>query len=190
MRRIAADLISMNQSNRFNPCSIPSSIENQQHVFQTQPQKSWYQEMSKFGKSEEELETRIDKWCYALKNLANLRKRLNVLSDKIFAKLFREAEIARFTEEERMSYEESLKRSRDYRNTIATSFKQGKVEGKIEGEREGIVKGKFERDKEFVRNAIKKNLSVSMIAELTGLSRKKVEALKKQLEEEASKATE
>jgi predicted transposase/invertase (TIGR01784 family) len=136
--------------------------------------------MSKFDKSEEELETDIDKWCYALKNLPNLRKRPKALSDKIFAKLFREAEIARFTEEERMSYEESLKRSRDYRNTIATSFKQGK----IEGEREGIVKGKFELSKEFVRNAIKKNLSVSMIAELTGLSRREIAKIKKQLEEE------
>jgi hypothetical protein len=80
-------------------------------------------EISKFDKSEEELETGIDKWCYALKNLPNLRKRPKALSGKIFAKLFREAEIARFTEEERMSYEESLKRSRDYQNTINTSFK-------------------------------------------------------------------
>ena len=126
------------------------------------------------------METDIDKWCYALKNLPDLRKRPKALSGKIFAKLFREAELARFTEEERMSYEESLKRSRDYRNTIATSFKQGKIEGKVEGK----IEGKSELEKEFVRNAIRMNLSVSMIAELTGLSKKKVEALKKQLEEE------
>lgn len=137
-------------------------------------------EISKFNKSEEELEIGIDKWCYALKNLPNLRKRPKALGDKIFAKLFREAKIARFTEEERMSYEESLKRSRDYQNTINTSFNQGK----IEGEREGIVKGKLELSKEFVRNAIKKNLSVSLIAELTGLSKREIEKIKKQLKAE------
>jgi predicted transposase/invertase (TIGR01784 family) len=79
-----------------------------------------------------------------------------------------------------MSYEESLKRSRDYRNTITTSFKQGK----IEGEREGMIKGKFELSKEFVRNAMATNLTVEMISKLTGLSKREIAKIKKQLEEE------
>jgi predicted transposase/invertase (TIGR01784 family) len=72
-----------------------------------------------------------------------------------------------------MKYEESLKNSRDYRNTIATSFKQGKIEGKIEG--------RSELEKEFVRNAIAANLSVEMISKLTGLSKREIAKIKKQL---------
>ena len=70
-----------------------------------------------------------------------------------------------------MKYEESLKRSRDYQNTINTSFKQGKIEGKIELYRE------------FVRNAIATNLSVEMISKLTGLSKREIAKIKKQLED-------
>jgi predicted transposase/invertase (TIGR01784 family) len=129
-------------------------------------------EMSKFDKSEEELEAGIDKWRYALKNFPNLRKRPKALSDKIIAKLFREAEIARFTEQEYVKYEESLKHSRDCRNTIAILFKQGEIEGKIEFY------------KESVRNAVATNLTVEMISKLTGLSKMEIVKIKKQSEEE------
>lgn len=77
-----------------------------------------------------------------------------------------------------MRYEQSLKKSRDYRNTIETAFAEGKEKGKAEGKAEG----RLERDKEFVRKAVEANLPVSTITKVTGLSKREIEKIKKQLE--------
>ena len=98
-----------------------------------------YLEMPHFIKTEEELETTYDKWLYVLKYLPELEKRPKKLQEKIFEKLFRAAEIAKFTPAELVEYEDSLKQYRDLKNVIDTSHSDGKIEGKIEGKVEGIV---------------------------------------------------
>ena len=55
-----------------------------------------YVEIAKFNKTLEELETLYDKWLYALKNLYKLTQRPKELCDKVFDRLFEEAEIAKF----------------------------------------------------------------------------------------------
>ena len=57
-------------------------------------------EIAKFNKSLDELETLYDKWLYALKNLYKLTQRPKALCDKVFDRLFEEAEIAKFTPQE------------------------------------------------------------------------------------------
>ena len=59
-----------------------------------------YVEIAKFKKAEDELETLYDKWLYVLKNLYKLEDRPKALRDKVFDRLFKEAEIATFTPEE------------------------------------------------------------------------------------------
>lgn len=92
-----------------------------------------YLEMPKFHKTEEELENRFDKWLYVLKNLEDLTKRPARLQEKIFKKLFDQAEIANYTDEEYNEYEESLKYYRDLKNSIDTAFDEGRLEGLEEG---------------------------------------------------------
>jgi predicted transposase/invertase (TIGR01784 family) len=92
-------------------------------------------EMPKFKRSESELKTSFDKWCYVLKHLSEFRRRPRAFQEKVFKKLFKEAEIVSFTEEERMRYEQSLKRSRDYKNTIETAFAEGEKKVKSKAER-------------------------------------------------------
>lgn len=72
-----------------------------------------YLEMSKSRKKEEELETRFEKWMYILKNLPTLQGRPLKLPERIFEKLFTEAEIANLTPKDMDTYEESLKIYRD-----------------------------------------------------------------------------
>ena len=98
-----------------------------------------YLEMPHFTKTEEELETTYDKWLYVLKYLPELEKRPKKLQEKIFEKLFRAAEIAKFTPAELVEYEDSLKEYRDLKNAFDTSRNDGKIEGKIEGKVEGII---------------------------------------------------
>ncbi|MCI7461786.1 MAG: Rpn family recombination-promoting nuclease/putative transposase, partial [Bacteroides sp.] len=58
-------------------------------------------EVAKFNKSEDELETDLDKWLYLLKNMSTLLERPAALRDRVFGRLFDVAEYARLDDEER-----------------------------------------------------------------------------------------
>lgn len=133
-----------------------------------------YLEMPHFIKTEDELETHYDKWLYVLKHLPELEKRPKKLQEKIFEKLFKAAEIAKFSPAELVEYESSLKQYRDLKNVIDTarieSKEEGRVEGKIEGRVEGRVEGRaegrIEEKIEGIIRALKRGrLTIDEIAE-------------------------
>lgn len=51
------------------------------------------------------------------------------MKEKVFTKLFEEAEIAKFTPTELKEYEDSLKAYRDVKNSIDTALEKGREEG-------------------------------------------------------------
>lgn len=122
-----------------------------------------YVEIAKFNKSLDELETLYDKWLFALKNLYKLNERPKALRDKVFDRLFEEAEIARFTKEELREYEASIMAYRDIKNSIDTA------------EKIGIEKGKIE----IVKAMLAGNMSIEQIMKFSGLTREKIEQLMK-----------
>ena len=81
-----------------------------------------YLEMPKFNKTEDELVTMFDKWMFALRNLSRLLERPKALQERIFTRLFDQAEIARFSPKERREYQESIKDYWDYYSTMTTSY--------------------------------------------------------------------
>ncbi len=87
------------------------------------------------------------------------------LKDEIFRELFRVSEIYAFTKEERMAYEESLKNMRDWNNILNTAVKKSHEEGREE-ERRILAK-----------QMIAAGLSISKVAEITGLSTETIENL-------------
>ena len=128
-----------------------------------------YIEIAKFNKSETELETLYDKWLYVLKNLPKLDKRPKALKERIFTKLFEEAEIAKFSQQELREYEDSLKAYRDIKNSIDTA----KEEGRKEGREEGVTKEKLATAKRLLGMG----LTQEQVAKGTGLSIKEIEKL-------------
>lgn len=145
-----------------------------------------YLEMPKFRKSEDELVTPFDKWMFVLHNLSRLLERPAALQERVFTRLFETAEIAKFTPEKRMEYEESLKVYRDLTNVIDTAKwkgreegrKEGREEGRKEGREEGIKKGKLED----AENLLRLGVSPEIISKATGLSLKAINDLKMKLE--------
>jgi len=99
------------------------------------------------------------------------------LQEKIFAKLFEQAEIANYSEKEYQEYEQSLKEYRDLSNVIDTAFDEGKAEGLAKGKAEGLAEGKAEglaegekrKALETARKMREKGFSAEEICELTGL---------------------
>ncbi len=84
-----------------------------------------YLEMPHFTKQEHELETRLDKSLYFIKHLEDFQNIPEIFKDEIFEKAFQQAEIAKFSEDERHDYEQSLKIYRDLKNVIDTAFDEG-----------------------------------------------------------------
>jgi len=124
-----------------------------------------YLEMPKFSKPITALESRFDKWMYVIRNLNKLDRIPNELRESIFEQLFEVAEIARFSQEEASAYEESLKSYRDLKNSLDTAFE------------EGMEKGVIKKEISFVLRLHDKKMSISEIADLTGLSEKRVKEI-------------
>ena len=137
-----------------------------------------YVEIAKFDKTEDELVTLYDKWLYVLKNLSRLDKRPAALKEKIFSKLFGEAEIAKFTPTELKEYEDSLKAYRDVKNSIDTALEKGREEGRAEGRAEGRVEGREEGKNLKAIQIAKKMLAAGMdidtIINMTDLSKSEI----------------
>jgi predicted transposase/invertase (TIGR01784 family) len=157
-----------------------------------------YLEMPKFKKTEAELETLFDKWLYVIKHLPDLTDRPARLQERVFAHLFEAAEIGKFTRDELVLYDESLKVYRDLKNVMDTAIQEasekakaiglaegveiGRVEGveigRVEGVEIGRVEGKVEAKIEIARELLKANLPLSLIATATGLSETELEDLR------------
>jgi len=128
-----------------------------------------YLEMPKFNKTEEELVDMFDKWLFVLKNLSRLFERPKALQERIFKKLFEQAEIARFTLEERRGYEDSVKTYRDINNAIDTAER--------DAEKRGEEKGRAEANLESARKMKADGMTVDLIAKYTGVSVDEIEKL-------------
>ncbi len=107
--------------------------------------------------NEEELETQFDKWMFVLKNLHQLQDRPRKLQEKVFEKLFNEAEIAKLKPEDMKAYEESLKVYRDNYSVLETVKNDTKME---------------------IAKAMKKyGDSIKKISIVTGLTKEQIEKL-------------
>ena len=133
-----------------------------------------YLEMPKFTKGENELTTMYDKWLFVLHNLSRLMKRPAALQERIFTRLFEQAEIARYTPEERQDYEDSLKVYRDMKNVLDTAelrgLEKGWKEGRKEGRKEGIEQGTFEERRKNAKAMKALGLPLETIVKVTGMS--------------------
>ena len=112
-----------------------------------------YLEMPKFNKSEDELVTMFDKWMFVLRNLSRLLERPKALQDRIFQRLFDQAEIAKYSDAERRLYEASQKEYWDYTSTLETA------------ERKGIQLGMFHEKIDTIHRLQSMGLSLEQIAQ-------------------------
>lgn len=88
------------------------------------------------------------------------------LCDKVFDRLFEEAEIAKFSPLEMREYEASKKAYRDIKNSVDTA------------KREGIAEGMEKRSLEIARKMLAKGMDAASVMEITGLSVEQMQQLK------------
>lgn len=145
-----------------------------------------YVEIPKFDKKETELVTMYDKWMYVLKNLSKLMQRPAALQERVFTRLFEQAEIAKFNKQDQKLYEDSMNAYRDIVNAIRTAEKkkyaegeaEGLAKGLVEGRAKGLVEGRAEGIVEVAKKMLDKGMAAALVAEITGLPLDKVSNLK------------
>lgn len=104
-----------------------------------------YLEMPKLVDMEIKIDTMRDKWMYALNALCHTDQQPPELTEEIFQKLFREAELANFNEEQLFSYRMSvLDICNNY--SVCEYYNQ---EGKKEGKKEGMAEANLENAKKM-----------------------------------------
>ena len=136
-----------------------------------------YLEMPKFRKKEDELETMMDKWLYALKHLPDLLERPKALQERIFSKFFEVAEVAALSKEEYAKYWESEKVFYDNDGAMRTARNKGLEEGRAKGLAEGRAEGIHEANRENAMKMKKLGVSTAIISQVTGLTVDDIQAL-------------
>ncbi len=121
-----------------------------------------YLEMPKFQKKEAELETRFDKWLYAIKNISELDTIPESLKEEIFERFFELAEIAQLSGNDLDAYEKSLKYLRDMHNVIHTAEDKGWHKGLEHGRAEGLAKGLAKGMEKGLAKGMEKGLAKGM----------------------------
>lgn len=129
--------------------------------------------MPKFNKTEDELETMFDKWMFVLRNLSRLLERPKALQDRVFQKLFEQAEIAKYSDAERRLYEASQKEYWDYTSTLETAERKGLELGIHHGIQKGIQQEKIDT----IHRLQAMGLSVEQIAQGADMNVKEVKKL-------------
>ena len=133
-----------------------------------------YVEIPKFDKKESELESMYDKWMYVLKNLSNLMQRPAALQERVFTRLFEQAEISKFDKQELKLYEDSVNAYRDIVNAIRTAEKKKYAEGRAEGRAEGEKEAK----EKIASNLLALGVPIETIMQALGLSEEEIKNIK------------
>ena len=126
-------------------------------------------ELPWFTKEPDDCETDFERWLYLLKHMDTLERMPFKARKAVFDKLLEVADVANLSKDERILYDEALKRYRDYKNTIDYAEEKG-VE-------KGIKIGKTEEQRLIAANLKKRGVNTEMIAQCTGLSIEEIDNL-------------
>ena len=104
------------------------------------------------------------------------------LCDKVFDRLFEEAEIAKFSPLEMREYEASKKAYRDIKNSVDTAKREGIAEGMEKGMKQGMEKGMKQGMKQGMEKGMKQGMEKGMKQGMKqGLEQRSLEIARKML---------
>ena len=119
---------------------------------------------------------------------------ISLLTDKVFDRLFEEAEIAKFTPQEMRENEASKMAYRDIKNSIDTAKQEGLAEGMEKGMElgiekgmkkgmekgleKGMKKGMNQKALDIARNMLADGVDINLIMKYSGLTQEQIEKLK------------
>ena len=140
-----------------------------------------YLQLPLFEKGVDECENDFDRWIYVLKNMETIKRLPWAAQNSVFQKLAEIADVSSLTKEERLHYDEAL---RKYRDTLCVlegaeqrGLKRGLAKGREEGREEGLAKGLAKGRAETARNMKADGMSIELIQKYSGLSPEEIAQL-------------
>ena len=133
--------------------------------------------MPRFTKEAHECENDFERWLYLIKNMKMLKRMPFKAQRAVWDKLLEVADVSSLNEEEKAQYHRALKNYRDYHNVMATARQEGREEGLKDGEEIGRKEGREEAILQNARNLKQLGVSITIIAQATGLSEEEIQQL-------------
>ena len=124
-----------------------------------------YLQLPLFNKEVDECENDFDRWIYVLKNMETIKRLPWAAQNSVFQKLAEIADVSSLTKEERLHYDEAL---RKYRDTLCV------LES---AEQRGLKRGRAEERLEIARNMKADGMSIELIQKYSGLSPEEIAKL-------------
>ena len=132
-----------------------------------------YLQLPFFTKELDECETLFEKLIFVLKHMDVLQRMPWLAQDAVFQKLASIADVASLSKQERLAYDENL---RKYRDTIAVMEGQY-LEGMEKGEVKGRAEGRAEANCDNARKMKADGMAIELIAKYTGLTTEEIAKL-------------
>ena len=140
-----------------------------------------YLQLPHFVKEVDECDNDFDRWIYVLKNMEALNRLPWAAKNSVFERLSQIADISSLSKEERMKYDEGIRKYRDtlcvmdgaYLKGIAEGMEKGMEKGIAEGMEKGIAEGVLQT----ARNMKACGVSISDIQKFTGLPEETIKGL-------------
>lgn len=145
-----------------------------------------FMQLPLFTKEADDCCTDFDKWIYVLKNMETLTRLPWAAQSSVFKKLEQIADVASLSRQERMKYDEGLRKYRDTLSVLEGAkqdgLAEGLAEGRAKGRAEGLAEGRAEGRAEGVKNekaeTVKRlaaiGADIQTIAVATGLSEEEI----------------
>ncbi len=134
----------------------------------------YFVDLERFRKSFEECDNDLEKWLFSIKNMHMLEERPTGVDGTNLEELYNEAKLAAWPPQKRSNYERIMGHENDYQICLQDMKEIGREEGRAEGEARGEARGK----RETAKKLLVKGMSISDIAEVTGLTVEEIEGLK------------
>lgn len=136
-----------------------------------------FMELPKLGLRTNKMDDRLVKWLMFINGAPKDRWEELAMDTPGLKKAMTTLEFLSQNKEARMLYEMRKKALLDERSALDYAETRGREEGKLEGRLEGKLEGKLE----IAASMLKKGLSVTLIAEVTGLPAAEIETLNEQI---------
>ena len=140
-----------------------------------------YLQLPYFEKSAEACENNLDRWIYLLKHMETIVKLPWPEKNPVFQRLAEISDLGSLSREERMKYDEAI---RKYRDTLCVMQSQldegiqiGRDQGIQIGRDQGIQIGRQQTLASVARNLKAQHVPLDVIASSTGLSIQEIENL-------------
>ena len=121
-----------------------------------------YMQLPLFNKEADECENEFERWIFVLKNMETLTRLPWAAQNAVFKKLEDIADVAALSRQERMKYDEGL---RKYRDTISV----------LQGARE---EGRNQRSFEIAKKMLLGGMDEATVMEMTGLTKEDINQIK------------